>query len=373
MKRVLRILAGLFAVLLLFAAMAIGGALAWRYHRQNQVESLLVLKGPDIIRDQRYVTIGGIPQWISIRGENRANPVILLVHGGPGASLSGEAAIFRKWERDFTVVQWDQRGAGLTFAAGARLTPDVPMERMVGDGIAVAEYVRHRLGGDRLILVGHSWGSVLGVHMVKARPDLFSAYVGTGQIRDIASELAMAYENTLARARTAHNDKDIKTLETIGRPPYSSQHDLGTLLMTRNHYFNPSDGHFMGLGASSGLSYTMTSPDLSLGEAVASVRGMLLAGGTFDIYPPLARTDLRTLGCDFPVPFFVIEGDDDRFTYTAMAKAYYECVRAPHKAFLSIPGGHFAMLTNAGAFEAALVRHVRPLVVDKGRPTGFRN
>lgn len=251
MKRALTIFAGLLLTLLLILALGICGALAWRLHRQNQIAVLLALNGPHAIHDARYVTIGGIRQWVTIRGENKKNPVILFVHGGPGAALSGEAAIFREWEHDFTLVQWDQRGGGLTFAAGARLTPDVPMARMVGDGIEVADYVRRKLGKDRMVLIGHSWGSVLGVYMAKARPDLFSAYVGTGQLRDAAGEIALAYDTSLARARIMHNDEDIKALETIGPPPYSSPSNLSTLLLTRNHYSAAFDAHYMGLGAES--------------------------------------------------------------------------------------------------------------------------
>ena len=263
-------------------------------------------------------------------------------------------------------MQWDQRGGGLTFAGGARLTDDVPLERMVGDGIEVAEYVRRRLGAGRLILVGHSWGSVLGVHIAKARPDLFTAYVGTGQIMDVADQMAVTYEDTLKRARAAHRQSDIQTLEKIGRPPFSSTWDRSTLLLTRNRYVSPADGQYLGLGTNSDIVTTMTSPDLSLGQAVASVHGMLVTAGSLDIYPPLARADLRALGCDFPIPFFVIEGDDDRFTYTGLAKAYYDCIHAAHKEFLAIPGGHFAMMTNADAFRRALVRDVRPLAPAAG-------
>ena len=367
MKCSLKIFAGLLVALVLLLLLTVCGALLWRFHRQTINSGLLALHGPAAIHEDRYVTIGGIKQWISIRGENRTNPVILFVHGGPGASLSGHAAIFRAWERDFTLVQWDQRGGGLTFAAGARLTDDVPLERMVGDGIEVAEYARRRLGADRLILVGHSWGSVLGVHMVKARPDLFAAYVGTGQIMDVADQMALTYEDTLKRARAAHDDGDIQTLEKIGRPPFSSTLDRSTLLITRNRYVSPADGQYLGLGAHSDIVTTMTSPDLSLGQAVASVHGMLVTAGSLDIYPPLARTDLRVLGCDFPIPFFVIEGDDDRFTYTALAKAYYDGIRATHKEFVAIPGGHFAMMTNADAFRRALVKDIRPLAPAAGR------
>ena len=299
MKRALKIFAGLLAVLLLLLSFTICAGLAWRLHRQAVAAGLLALNGPAAIHDDRYVMIGGVKQWISIRGENRTNPVILFVHGGPGAALSGHAAIFRAWERDFTLVQWDQRGGGLTFAGGARLTDDVPLQRMVGDGIEVAEYVRRRLGADRLILVGHSWGSVLGVHMAKARPDLFAAYVGTGQIMDVADQMAVTYEATFKRARAAHKDADIQTLEKIGRPPFSSTLDRSALLLTRNHYASPADGQYLGLGTNSDIVTTMTSPDLSLGQAVASVQGMLVTAGSLDIYPPLAACRSAGAGMRF--------------------------------------------------------------------------
>jgi pimeloyl-ACP methyl ester carboxylesterase len=130
-----RVFAAFVLCLLLAVSLVIFGGLAWRLHLRNQTAPLLALRGPEAIHDSRYVTIGGVKQWISIRGENRSNPVILFVHGGPGNGQSGQAAIFRKWENDFTVVQWDQRGGGLTFAAGALLTADIPMGRMVSDGI----------------------------------------------------------------------------------------------------------------------------------------------------------------------------------------------------------------------------------------------
>ena len=359
MKRVLKtigyVAAGLAAVILL----ATGGALGWRFHRQNQIAQALELNGPAAIRDARYVMIGGVKQWISIRGENRANPVILFVHGGPGDGQSGQAATFRRWEHDFTIVQWDQRGAGLTFAAGAQLTNDIPMTRMVNDGVEVAEYVRRTLGVSRMVLLGHSWGSVLGVHMVKARPDLFSAYVGTGQVMRASDWFLRTYDDTLARAKAAHNDRDEKTLRSIGRPPYASPEGLSRLLQTRKHYFSPSDAQFTGLGSHSEVATMITSPDLSLGQVIASMQA-----GSLNIYPPLAIADLPALGCDFPIPFFIIEGDDDRITYSQEAKRYFDCVQAPHKALIWLAGGHFAVMTNPAAFRDALLSRVRPVASD---------
>jgi pimeloyl-ACP methyl ester carboxylesterase len=133
------------------------------------------------IDEAMYVKIGGIEQWITIRGEDRKNPALLLLHGGPGDATNpwGYAA-FRSWLKYFTVVQWDQRGAGRTLGRnGAASASTITIEQMVRDGVELAELLRKKLGKEKLVLVGHSWGSILGVFMAKGRPELFYAFVGT--------------------------------------------------------------------------------------------------------------------------------------------------------------------------------------------------
>ena len=365
MKSAFKIIAVVLAALALLVVVGAGAGLGLRAWRQHQAEKILALDGPNAIRDGRYIKIGGVPQWISIRGENRKNPVILFVHGGPGAAQSGLSTIYRSLERDFTVVQWDQRGAGLTFAAGVPLPPNLSQERMTADGIEVAEYVRRALGVSKVIIVGHSWGSVLGVHMVKARPDLFSAYVGTGQVVKTADTMTTMYEDTLARARASGDSNTVQVLEANGRWPFSKREQFSTLIATRNNYFIPADAKFLGLGASSNFGRIINSPDLSLGQAISSMRAIMLTAGSLDfVFRPLAQADLPALGYAFPIPFFLLEGDDDRFTYTTLAKAYYDHVNAPHKEMVLIPGGHFAVMTNPAAFREALLSRVRPVALD---------
>src|SRR5215467_8193108 len=122
-----------------------------------------VITGPNAIDEARFVEIGGIPQWISIRGEDRNNPVLLFLHGGPGdATNPWGYAGFRTWLKQFTVVQWDQRGAGRTLGRnGPAIGPTITIEQMVRDGIELTELLRTELGQDKVILVGHSWGSIL--------------------------------------------------------------------------------------------------------------------------------------------------------------------------------------------------------------------
>jgi pimeloyl-ACP methyl ester carboxylesterase len=141
------------------------------------------------IDESAFVRIGGIDQWVALQGGNRLNPAILFLHGGPAEAPSPFLDQFGPWTRDFTVLSWDQRGAGRTYGRNGDSTPDLTLDRLVDDAIEVAEYLRARLSQRKVILVGQSWGSMLGVHVLKRRPDLFHAFVGTGQFVSVASTL----------------------------------------------------------------------------------------------------------------------------------------------------------------------------------------
>ena len=170
---------------------------------------------PNGIDEATYVKIGGIEQWITIRGEDRKNPVLLLLHGGPGdATNPWGYAGFRNWLKYFTVVQWDQRGAGRTFGRnGAAAASTITVERMVQDGVELAELLSKRLQKEKIVLVGHSWGSTLGVFMVKARPELFHAFVGTGQVADPARNYAVAYAALVEKASREGNARAVRRTE----------------------------------------------------------------------------------------------------------------------------------------------------------------
>jgi len=170
---------------------------------------------PNGIDEATYVEIGGMEQWITIRGEDRNNPVLLFLHGGPGDATNpwGYAA-FRSWLKYFTV--FGRNGA----ASASTITPD----RMAQDGIELSELLKKRLHKDKIVLLGHSWGSVLGFFMVKARPELFYAFVGTGQVAaDFARSSAVAYAALVERSSRAGNSQPLRELKEVGPPPYKDE------------------------------------------------------------------------------------------------------------------------------------------------------
>ena len=166
----LKILLALLGVVVLIVL----GLAVWRALRQAAMARRLALSGPNVIDEAGFVPIGGIDQWITIRGEDRANPVLLVVHGGPGSAFQILSHVaMRPWEARYTVAHWDQPGAGRTFGRnGPDGTGELSLDRMADDGAEVARHVLARTGHSKLILLGASWGSILGLEMVRRHPEL---------------------------------------------------------------------------------------------------------------------------------------------------------------------------------------------------------
>ena len=350
---------GVLAIVIL-VALVVGAGLGYRAWRQHEGEELMRIATSNGIDDALFVDIGGAPQWVTIRGQNRDNPVILVLHGGPGSAIAGFAPAFVPWERDFTVVQWDQPGAGRTFrAAGRTIAPDLTIEGMAQDGIELAEWLRRRLGKDKVVLLGWSWGSILGVHMVKTRPDLFAAYVGTGQVVAMQEGESVAYANVLARARQRADRAAIADLEAISPPPYDEFADIETQRRwaTRYELGRPLEAAFVLPQLFAPRTTLADIYDLARATEVSATH---FAGPTMT--GPMTQIDLRQLGLDFAVPMFVVQGVDDDFTPAELSRAWLDSISAPQKSFVPIErAGHFALTEHSDEFLRILREHVRPL------------
>jgi pimeloyl-ACP methyl ester carboxylesterase len=161
------------------AAPVVGG-LAWRTARQRQAAKALEITTPNRIVEQRFITVGGIDQWIQLRGEDRANPVLLVLHGGPGWPNAVFTLPLRPWEQHFTVVQWDHRGAGKTLGrTGKAGSGPMTFDQRVADAIELIEFLRQDLGVDKVVVLAESMGTLTGLPLIKRRPDLVHALVVT--------------------------------------------------------------------------------------------------------------------------------------------------------------------------------------------------
>ena len=312
-----------------------------------------VAPAPSPIREASYVRIGGIDQWITIRGTDRANPVLLVVHGGPGDAQSYFPSWYEIYERDFTIVQWDQRGAGKTYAANKTSVP-VP-DRVIADGIEVAEYLERHLAKRKIIVLGHSWGSFVAVGMAQRRPELFAACVGTGQVGSFRANLTAQFDFMLSHARAAGDHKKVEQLEAIGTPDPTSADQYFSWWSIRNPYMVESDRAWL----AHMQDMLRTDPALAAEIEVAEA-GMMFSGKA--LVQAMLDTDLPKTAPRLKTPFIVIQGADDMMTPTAVAAAYVAVVDAPVKKMIVIPhAGHFAFVTHTREFLAALLENVRPL------------
>jgi pimeloyl-ACP methyl ester carboxylesterase len=325
--------------------------------RNEQYYRVTASRGID---EARYVPIGGIEQYISIRGEDRDNPVILFLHGGPGDATNPWGYLaFRSWLKDFTVVQWDQRGAGRTLRkSGASIAPTITVEHMTQDGVELADYLRKSLQKEKLILVGHSWGSILGLSMTKARPDLFYAFVGTGQVGDATRNYAVAYEALLTKARALKERTAVEELLAIGPPPYPDFRGWSVQRKWSN-LFEHADLFISGM-----FGAALTAPGYTFSDINDWNAGQELSGR--QLIPQTAKLDSKALGGQLAIPVFVIQGAEDFTTPTSLANEFVTSLRAPHKEFVTIPGaGHFAVFMKSDEFLRELVARVRALATKR--------
>jgi pimeloyl-ACP methyl ester carboxylesterase len=300
----------------------------------------------------KFVRIGGLDQWVAIRGKSDA-PVVLFLHGGPGEAMSPFLELFLPYENSFTWAIWDQRGAGKTYGRnGGDATVGMDLEQFIRDTIELAAYLRQSLSKQKLLVVGHSWGAALGLQVAKRRPDLFYAFVGTGQ--PVSNELGLLSQERYARTvLTESKDADgLKVLDAAVQLPFT---DSKRRFAIRKLLFGSEDRTFL------------AREEAFMGPKPYPTQGAIsewMGGYTFtsDVLVPkiIGKEVIDMVGFDIPLPFVVIQGRDDRIAPTDVARDYFEKVKAPDKSFTEIRGGHFAVYTNQEEFLTALMRQVLP-------------
>jgi pimeloyl-ACP methyl ester carboxylesterase len=268
-----------------------------------------------------YITIGGIEQWIQFNEDKPDHPILLYLHGGPGGTSAPAAAAWKPWEEHFTLVHWDQRGANRTFRKnGAEGCGRLTIERMLADGIEVAEFLISSLRKSKILLVGHSWGSILAVYMLKRRPELFSAFVGTGQVVHTRRNIGDIYRRLIQRSERIKNHEALRALRSMGPPPYSDQASFKVLLEWAER----------------------------------------LAEGDGDPIQPRPQPFPADFSME-EVPIFFFQGVCDPVISLELSEEYFASIVAPHKEFVRFEGcHHFFMMNRPDAFLRELLGRVRP-------------
>ncbi len=325
---------------------------------------------PNGVEGLEKVRIGGINQWVSIRGTDRRNPVVLYIHGGPGyVSIPMSWWFSRGWEEYFTIVQWDQRAAGKThlLTDAATIAPTLTREKMIADAEEMAAWARKEFGKDKIFVLGHSWGSFLGLQLAKRHPEWLYAYIGVAQLIDGPENERRGWRFAMDAARHAGNADAIRELEAIA--PYANP---GQIVPIKDLYIQRKwVGFYGGVMAyrrdnSADSALARLSPDYNDQEIRRIWEGNDFA--TPYLLPELVALDLTTIH-KLGVPLILFEGRHDRNVNSEVAAAWFDTVDAPEKHLVWFEhSAHIPMTEEPGKFFLSLMRFARP-IAEKSRDT----
>ena len=314
------------------------------------------------------VRIGGIDQWVSIRGNDRRNPVLLMLHGGPGWVAMPTSWYFQRgWEEYFTVVQWDQRGAGKTYAANDPevVAPTMTRERMIADSEEMVAWLRREFGKERIFVLGQSWGSYLGLELAQRRPEWLHAYIGIGQISNAPESERRGFAWTLQQARTDGNAEAVAELEALA--PYAQGNQpvpLEKLFKQRkwlNHYGAMVHNRRGGDAEAAAIKLSPEYTDHDVAE--------VWKGNDFSMQHLLSEVltlDMTTVR-ELKVPVFLFEGRHDHNVSSELAAEWLQGVKAPAKQLVWFEqSAHEVMIEEPGKTLLTLVQQVRPIAERAG-------
>lgn len=340
------------AALLTFTAARIVNGFSTRVGTQNGIQEKI------------YVEIGGQRQFLQIRGQDAANPVVFFLHGGPGSTMSYITYTYQPaLEDDFTFVHWDQRGSGRTYYENKKdeNQPLLTVDLLLQDVDAIVDYLCERFSQSQVIIMGHSWGTVLGTQYVLQHPEKVAAYVGLGQVVDAIQGDALAAETAAARAEEAGNTEDATALramaeEIAAQPGYTDK--SMELMMDARKATAPYLGFEDETGTLEMIWLGLASPDMNLrdmrwflhmndADFLARQQGELMqAVYGFSVY----RQSLA-----FEVPMLFITGREDWVTPCSMMQEYCEALTAPRKQMVVLEqAGHVLFLDQPDAFCSAV-------------------
>jgi len=316
-----RVLLGLIAVLV---AIVVVGLVSIKIS-EGRLRTSTRIETENGIESQEFVKLGGVSQSIYLRGHDRNKPIMLFLHGGPGGPSTPMAREFGlELEKHFVVVHWDQRGAGNSCSSEVA-NESLNLEQYLADTLQLIKLLRTRFETPKIILVGHSWGSVLGVLTAQRHPELLHAYVGMGQVVNMLRNEEISYQFVVDRANEEHNVKAIEELATI-HPPYANKEDL----MLQRAWL----GHYRGDAFEGGMlekfaRAVLVSPEYSFSKKASFYSCML--NSLDQAWSDLDGIDFLKTATRLDLPVFFLVGRHDYNTPYELVEEFFEAIEAPRK------------------------------------------
>ncbi|MFN8468375.1 MAG: alpha/beta hydrolase [Caldilineaceae bacterium] len=283
--------------------------------------------------EKLHTSINGVEQGMFIRSTDAAHPVLLYLHGGPGMPTY---FLNRKYptglEEDFTAVWWEQRGAGLSY--NPKIQPEtMTVEQFIADTLAVTDCLRSRFGQDKIYLMGHSWGSLLGIQAAARAPERYHAYIGVAQIANQLQSESVAYTHMLKLARKAGNQKLVCKLEAAPPTPTAPLPDAYMTLRDEAM-------HTLGVGTTHAMKSVVTgvfvpvwqNPAYTLREKINIWRGKWSPSSKM-LWNQMLATDITAAVPELKIPAYFLHGIYDYTVAYPITISYFAQLKAPLKGF----------------------------------------
>jgi len=278
------------------------------------------------------INIGGIKQWISIKGQNIKSPIILFLHGGPGSPLIPVVNHYNSiLEKHFILVQWEQRGSGKTYNKSIEKNT-MTIDQFISDLHEVIAFLKNKFGKEKVYIIGHSWGSALGMLYINKYPNDCYAYIGTGQAINLNEAEKISYEYAFQMALKDNNKKAIKELKQIGSPPYSGKNDkiIFKKYTTQRKWLTEFGGQFYDKkNKNVGMKLLMSFKEYSFIEKMKYMKGLKFSQTTvgkeylnLNLFNEVKKVD---------IPIYFLIGKMDYTTPFELVQKYYDFVQAPYK------------------------------------------
>ena len=336
-----------------FVALAVVAALAFRAYERSQVRTRTKIDAQTGIESLEKVKLGGIEQWILIRGHDRSKPLMLVVHGGPGFSEMPLSHRNAELEKEFVVVQWDQRGAGKTYS------PDTPhdtmnVEQFVSDTHELSRLLTARFHTPKLYLVGVSWGSILATITASRHPELFHACVGVGQVADVKESQRILHRFAMEAAERAGNRRAIADLKKLG-PTFMQSADHMRVCRWVSRF---TSAQYPGLPRWGLFRDAAGSPSYDIADFWRLYRGMKFSLDC--LWLPLNDVNLFEQAPRIEVPVYFFLGRHDYVVTSEVAERYFQAIDAPRgkQIVWFEKSGHMLHLSEPEKFRAALIGKV---------------
>jgi proline iminopeptidase len=323
---------------------------------------------PEGVERLQKARIGGIDQWISVRGFDRRNPILLYIHGGPGFPAMPTSWYYQRgWEEYFTVVQWDQRGAGKTYVANdpAAVATTMTPDRMIADAEEMIGWLRREFGKEKIFVLGHSWGSYLGLKIALRHPEWLHAYIGMGQITDAMESERRGWRFAMDRARQSSNQEAVRELQSIAGYAQGSQPLKWKDVELQRKWLNFYGGAVRGRKR---FDHEIVGTALAPEYGDADVESIWVASDFSEeaLLPTVLTADFSALTA-LKCPVILFNGRDDYNVSASLAAEWFERLKAPLKKLVWFErSAHDIVNEEPGKVLLSLVQVARPIAERAG-------